>query len=69
MPYTVVIEPVPAEKVANKERFFPKKWINYDQNNVKDDALPYFLPLIQGEQIIKMQNGLPVHYKVGKILD
>ena len=69
MPYTVVIEPVPAEKVANKERFFPKKWINYDQNNVKDEALPYFLPLIQGEQIIKMQNGLPVHYKVGNILD
>lgn len=69
MPYTVVIEPVDANEVANNERFFPKKWINYDQNNVKDEALPYFLPLIQGEQIIKMQNGLPVHYKVGNILD
>ena len=69
MPYTVAIEPVDAEKVANNERFFPNEWINCDRNNVTDKALPYFLPLIQGEQIIKMQNGLPVHYKVGNILD
>lgn len=69
MPYTVAIEPVDADKVANKERFFPNEWINHDQNNIKDDAHAYFLPLIQGEQIIKMQNGLPVHYKVGNILD
>ncbi len=69
MPYTVVIEPVDADLVANKERFFPKRWINEKRNNVTNDALPYFLPLIQGEQIIKMQNGLPVHYKVGNILD
>ena len=56
MPYTVAIEPVDAEKVANNERFFPNEWINCDRNNVTDKALPYFLPLIQGEQIIKMQN-------------
>ena len=69
MPYTIAIEAVDAGKVANKEKFFPKEWINDEGNNVKDDALPYFLPLIHGEQIIKMQNGLPVHYKVGNILD
>lgn len=69
MPYTVAIEPVDAHLVANKEKFFPKEWINDEGNNVMDDALPYFLPLVQGEQIIKMQNGLPVHYKVGNILD
>lgn len=69
MPYTIVIEPVDADLVANKERFFPREWINESENNIKDDALPYFLPLIQGEQIIKMQNGLPVHYKVGNILE
>ena len=69
MPYTVAIEAVDASLVANKEKFFPKEWINDEGNNIKDDALPYFLPLIHGEQIIKMQNGLPVHYKVGNILD
>ncbi len=69
MPYTITIETIDADKVANKERFFPKEWINSDQNNVEDEALAYFLPLIHGEQIIKMQNGLPVHYKVGNLLD
>ena len=69
MPYTIVIEPVDTELVANKEKFFPKEWINDEQNNIRDEALAYFTPLIHGEQIIKMQNGLPVHYKVGNILD
>ena len=64
IPYTVVIEAVDAEKVANKERFFPKKWINADCNNVKDEAVDYFLPLINGEQIIRMKNGVPIHYHI-----
>ena len=69
MPYTVIIEPVDAALVANRERFFPTKWIKPEQNNVLDAALPYFLPLIQGEQFIQIRNGLPIHYKVGNILD
>ncbi len=69
MPYTVAIEPVDANLVANHEKCFPREWINSLENNVRGEALPYFLPLIQGEQIIKMQNGMPVHYKVGNILD
>lgn len=69
MPYTVVIEPVDAKLAANAERFFPKEWINSGQNNVTENALPYFLPLIQGEQIIKMRNGIPVHYKSLNIFD
>ena len=64
MPYTVAIDSVDACLVANNERFFPKEWINDNQNNVKDEAIPYFQPLIHGEQIIKMQNGLPVHYRL-----
>lgn len=64
MPYTVAIDPVDAHLVANHERFFPKHWINDKQNNVLDEAIPYFQPLMQGEQIIKMQNGLPVHYRL-----
>lgn len=64
MPYTVVIEPVDAHLVANKERFFPREWINDRQNNVLDEAIKYFQPLMKGEQIIKMHNGLPVHYRL-----
>ncbi len=69
MPYTVTIQPVDAHLVANNEKFFPREWINSLENNIRNSALPYFLPLIQGEQIIKMKNGMPVHYKVGNILD
>ncbi len=61
-PYTVKVEPFPAEAVANKERFFPKKWINDAENNVTNEALEYFLPLIHGEQIIRMNNGVPIHF-------
>lgn len=64
LPYTVAIDPVDAHLVANNERFFPKEWINEAQNNVLDDAISYFQPLMHGEQIIKMQNGLPVHYRL-----
>ena len=63
-PYTLLIEPVDADKVANKERFFPMEWINDAQNNIKDEAVDYFLPLIQGEQLIRMKNGVPIHYHI-----
>lgn len=64
VPYTVIVEAVDADKVANKERYFPKEWINSDCNNVKDEAIDYFLPLINGEQIIRMRNGVPIHYHI-----
>ncbi len=63
-PYTILIEPVDASLVANQEKFFPKEWINDAKNNVKDEAVDYFLPLIQGEQIIRMKNGVPIHYHI-----
>lgn len=66
VPYTVTIEPVDACKVANKEKLFPKEWINAEQNNIEDAALEYFLPLINGEQIIRMRNGVPIHYHIYK---
>ena len=63
-PYTVVIEPVDVKKVANKEKKFPEKWINSAQNNVCDEAIDYFLTLINGEQKIRMKNGIPIHYHI-----
>ena len=64
MPYTITITSVDASEVANQERYFPTKWINDEQNNVADDAIQYFLPLIRGEQIIQMENGLPKHFRL-----
>ena len=69
MPYTVRVVPVDASLVANREKFFPKEWINLEQNNVRPEAEAYFLPLIEGERVITMKNGLPVHYKLGKIFE
>ena len=63
-PYTVVIDTVDAKNIANKERFFPREWINDRGNNVLDSAVEYFLPLIQGEQIIRMKNGIPIHFHI-----
>ncbi len=63
-PYFTEIVPVDASEVANKEKQFPKEWINNQGNNVTAQALDYFLPLIQGEQNVVMKNGMPVHFKI-----
>jgi len=63
MPYAVTIEMTDAVNTANLEKMFPKEWISAEQNQVTDAAIPYFLPLIQGEVNILMKNGLPVHFQ------
>ena len=63
-PYTVDIVPVPANLVANGERNFPVEWINEEKNNVTDEALEYFLPLIEGEPEMLYKNGLIRHIKL-----
>lgn len=63
-PYFSEIVTVDAKDVANKERLFPKEWINNQGNNVTAFALDYFLPLIQGEVNVLMENGMPVHLKI-----
>lgn len=63
-PYFSEIVSVDANEVANKERLFPKEWINNQGNNVTAFALDYFLPLIQGEVNVLMENGMPVHLKI-----
>ena len=45
------------ELVANGEKAFPSEWITADKNNVSDLAIPYFMPLIEGECDIKTKNG------------
>lgn len=64
IPYIVDIVSVPAEEVANKEKLFPAEWISPDGTNVNESAYKYFLPLIQGESVLRMKNGMPMHFKI-----
>lgn len=64
VPYSIRIETVSANQIANKEKFFPKKWINEYSNNINDDAIKYFLPLVQGQVNLQMKNGIPQHFKI-----
>lgn len=61
-PYDITISAVEAQRVANRIRLFPQEWITPDGNGVCDEAIPYFLPLIQGERQPIMRNGMPVHF-------
>lgn len=63
-PYKMHIGDISVFDTANKEQYFPIEWINSEHNNVTDEALEYFLPLIQGETETKMKNGMPVHFVI-----
>ena len=64
VPYMINIESIDAHQTANKEKFFPAKWINKEHNNINPRAINYFLPLIQGDVHIETKNGMPVHFKL-----
>lgn len=61
-PYNVRIEHVKAELAANHVKYFPREWIAENGHDVTDKAIEYCLPLIQGEQNIRIKNGIPQHY-------
>lgn len=63
-PYETDFDTVDAALVANNEKPFPSEWINENQNNVKDEAIKYFLPLIKGEVSLKTMNGIPCHFEI-----
>ena len=63
-PYRIHIESLPVSQTANHEKYFPLEWINDEGNNISDEAIKYFLPLIQGEVEQKMKNGMPVHFVI-----
>lgn len=63
-PYKVEIGSVDAKLVANAEKTFPKEWLCNSDTNITNEALEYFLPLINGEVQIKTKNGMPIHFKI-----
>jgi 6-phosphofructokinase 1 len=58
-PYQVEVIKVPAEKIANKVKLLPEKYINQEQNGVNKEFKDYVLPLIQGEIEMQYMDSLP----------
>ncbi len=63
-PYTVKIETANASDIANKEKFLPDEYINSAGNNIRDFALDYFMPLIQGDLNLVTEHGIPKHFAI-----
>ena len=64
MPYTIVIETTSAANIAKNEKVLPDDFITPSGNNISDNALGYFLPLIQGELNTIMEQGVPKHFAI-----
>lgn len=64
MPYMVTIDSIDANKIANFEKYLPENYISPARNNITNEAINYFMPLIQGELNIVMENGLPKHFTI-----
>lgn len=56
--YKIDYKLIPVGEVCNKEKPFPTEWI-VNGNDISDKFLDYVTPLIQGENKIEYENGLP----------
>ncbi|WP_031473153.1 6-phosphofructokinase [[Clostridium] aminophilum] len=57
--YSVIYTETPITEVANREKKVPQKWINEAGNGVKKEMIDYLLPLIQGEERCRYEDGVP----------
>ena len=55
------------EKVANFEQKVPLEWITEDKSDVTADFIKYCAPLIAGDLVMPMENGLPRFAKLKKV--
>lgn len=62
--YQISYEAVPLKEVAGRERYVPREWYDCQENNMTKEFKQYVLPIIQGEMLIPMENGLPVYKRV-----
>jgi 6-phosphofructokinase len=65
--YHIDYQMVPLKKVANLVKHVPLEWINDDHNGIKQGFIDYALPLIQGEEPMPYENGMPRFAKLKKI--
>jgi len=57
----------PLSMCANTEKKVPREWINEAGTYVTQEFIDYVLPLIQGENTMKIENGIPRFAKLKKI--
>ncbi len=63
-PYICVTELADVDQIANDERVVPRGWINDEGDYVTEEFVEYARPLIQGQLLPIMVNGLPKHLHV-----
>ncbi len=62
-PYTCIYEANDVHEIANVEKKVPLSWIT-DDNQLSCEALDYIRPLVQGEILPFIVDGLPLHLKL-----
>ncbi|MBQ7146805.1 MAG: 6-phosphofructokinase [Lachnospiraceae bacterium] len=60
-PYVCEIGLADVHNISNVERKVPLEWIVEEGSQVSDEFIRYCLPLIQGESLPVIENGLPRH--------
>ena len=60
-PYRSATSVYDVHQIANDERVVPREWINEEGNYVTQEFLDYARPLIQGEYLPVMVDGIPRH--------
>lgn len=60
-PYTITCTLVDVNKVCNQEKPFPTSWITKNGTDISPEFKDYALPLIQGEPIRPIKDGLPLY--------
>jgi 6-phosphofructokinase 1 len=58
-PYRWKIGQAPLEKIANKEKMLPRRYITRDGFGITEACRRYLSPLIRGEDYPPYINGLP----------
>lgn len=61
--YDVEFFAIEANKVANFVKSFPKEWMLPNYRGITEEALNYLRPLIQGEPVVIMKEGIPAYVK------
>jgi ATP-dependent phosphofructokinase / diphosphate-dependent phosphofructokinase len=62
--YHISYEAVQLKEVAGKERVIPKEWYNPKENKMTSEFKDYAFPMIKGEIVLPMENGLPIYQRV-----
>lgn len=59
-PYTIEYKGVDVNLVCNQEKMVPQEWITNEGTDIGPEFIKYARPLIQGESLPPMEDGLPL---------